>query len=172
MIGLYTRNPLRNSSTAVFRSQNLCRSTRSTFYGEAISKCLSDVSYFLAVRCSLLPLFFAPLSFVFNSLQPLLAKIRGVGGGRPPTVWFQEIPSHLNHQLNRRFGVTSIIAASPSSKPAFDLYTLNFLYNRFRISRKSGPFRMIFAGPRTITPPMLCQFALYTSATRSEVHTS
>src|SRR6267142_3717627 len=88
MIGLYRRNPLRNSSTAVFRSQNLCRSTRSTFYGEAISKCLSDVSSFLAVRCSLLPLFFAPLSFVFNSLQPLLAKIRGVGGGRPPTVWF------------------------------------------------------------------------------------
>src|SRR5882762_5487587 len=111
MIGLYTRNPLRNSSTAVFRSQNLCRSTRSTFYGEAISKCFSDVSYFLAVRCSLLPLFFAPLSFVFIKvfffhslcsyfflfiykpllfilvrLLPLCQNLRGFCFGRPPTV--------------------------------------------------------------------------------------
>ena len=34
---------------------------------------------------------------------------------------FSSNDAHLNHQSNRRFGVTSMMAASPSSKPALDL---------------------------------------------------
>ena len=52
-------------------------------------------------------------SFGINNIQTLFLSAVVFPAMREPR-------SYLNHQSNRRFGVTSIIAASPSSKPAFD----------------------------------------------------
>src|ERR1700726_1596433 len=75
-------------------------------------------------------------SFVIKQIQALFAKHPGGGYCAFRSFGINNIQTHflsavvfpamreprsyLNHQSNRRFGVTSIIAASPSSKPAFD----------------------------------------------------